>query len=181
MPLLNDTAEQTGFRLQAWQSQFLHDFRWQDGSVSCKPAKVANYNSFLLWFCIFGRSRDSGVSIATVRGLDDRGVGVRVPVGSRIFSSPRRPDRLWGPPNLLSNGCGGSFPGGEADHSPLLPMSRKCGSIHPLPHTPSCRSALLVKHRENFTLPIKQKTAQSTQNWKTRYFSLHSSHGLERT
>jgi hypothetical protein len=28
------------------------------------------------------------------------------------------------------------------------------GSIHPLPHTPSCRSALLVKHRDNFTLRL---------------------------
>jgi hypothetical protein len=37
------------------------------------------------------------VAIATGYGLD----GVRVPVGSRIFSSPQRPDRLWGPPNLL--------------------------------------------------------------------------------
>jgi hypothetical protein len=29
------------------------------------------------------------------------GAGVRVPVGSRIFTSPYRQDRLWGPPNLL--------------------------------------------------------------------------------
>jgi hypothetical protein len=36
-------------------------------------------------------------------GLHDLGIGVRVQVGSRIFSSPRRPDRLWGPPSLLSN------------------------------------------------------------------------------
>jgi hypothetical protein len=43
------------------------------------------------------------VGIATGYGLDDRGVGVRVQVGSRIFCSPRRTDRLWGPPNLLSN------------------------------------------------------------------------------
>jgi hypothetical protein len=36
-----------------------------------------------------GRSRDSVVGIATGYGLDDRGVGVRVPVGSRVFSSLR--------------------------------------------------------------------------------------------
>jgi hypothetical protein len=40
-------------------------------------------------------SRDSAVGIATGYGLDDRGVGVRVPLGSRIFSSPRRPDPLY--------------------------------------------------------------------------------------
>jgi hypothetical protein len=49
-------------------------------------------------------SRDSVVGIATGYGLDDRGVGVRVPVWSRIICSPRRPDRLWGSPSLLSNG-----------------------------------------------------------------------------
>jgi hypothetical protein len=51
-------------------------------------------------------NRDSVVGIATTYGLDDRGVEVRVPVGSRIFSSPLRPDRSWGPPSLLSNGYG---------------------------------------------------------------------------
>jgi hypothetical protein len=43
------------------------------------------------------------VGKATGYRLDDWGVGVRVPVGSRIFS-PHRPDQVWGPPNLLSNG-----------------------------------------------------------------------------
>jgi hypothetical protein len=56
------------------------------------------------------RSRDSVVGTTTGYGLDDREVGVRVPVGSRIFSSPRRPDRLWSPPNLLSNAYRGFFP-----------------------------------------------------------------------
>jgi hypothetical protein len=52
-------------------------------------------------YCVPMESRDSSVGIATGYGLDDRGGGVRVPVGSRIFTSPYRPDRLWGPPNLL--------------------------------------------------------------------------------
>jgi hypothetical protein len=55
-------------------------------------------------------SRDSAVGIATGYGLDDRGVGVEVPVRSRIFSSPRLPDRRWGAPNLLSSGYPEPFP-----------------------------------------------------------------------
>jgi hypothetical protein len=61
----------------------------------------------------------SAVGIATGYGLDERGVGVRVPVGSKIFSSPHRPERLWGPQNLLSSGFPGvKRSGREADHSP---------------------------------------------------------------
>jgi hypothetical protein len=59
-------------------------------------------------------SRDSAVGMATGYGLDYRGVGVRVPVGARIFSSPRRPDRLWGPPSLLSNRYWQLFPRGKS-------------------------------------------------------------------
>jgi hypothetical protein len=52
-------------------------------------------------FLSLSMRRDSVVSITTGYGLDDRGVGVGVPVGSRIFSSPRCPDRLWGSSELL--------------------------------------------------------------------------------
>jgi hypothetical protein len=58
------------------------------------------------------RSWDSIVGIVTSYGPDDRRVRVRVPVGSRIFSSPRRPDWLWGPSNLLFNGHRELFPWG---------------------------------------------------------------------
>jgi hypothetical protein len=83
---------------------------------------------------MFGKgSRDGVVSIATSYGLDDQGVGVRILVGSKVFSSPCRPDRLWCPPDLLSNGCPGALSlgvkqqGREADHSP--PASAKVKKI----------------------------------------------------
>jgi hypothetical protein len=69
-------------------------------------------------------------------------------VGSRIVSTPRRPDRLWVPPSLLSNEYRGLFLRKQScrgvrlvTHLQLLPRPRKHGSIHPLPHTPSWRSA----------------------------------------
>jgi hypothetical protein len=77
-------------------------------------------------------------------GLDDRGVGIRVPEGARIVCSPRLPDRFWGPPSLLSNGYRGvKRPGREADHSPPTSVEVKemCVSIHPLPHMSSWRNA----------------------------------------
>jgi hypothetical protein len=69
------------------------------------------------------RSRDSVVGIAIGYELDDRGVGVRVPVGSRMFSSPRRPDHFGStqPPIQWVPGAfspGVKRPGREADHSP---------------------------------------------------------------
>jgi hypothetical protein len=67
-------------------------------------------------------SRDSVVGIATSYGLDDRGVGVRAPAGSRIFSASSRP--VLGPTKLhiqcvpRAPSPGVKRPGREADESP---------------------------------------------------------------
>jgi hypothetical protein len=61
----------------------------------------------------FDKSRDNLVGM-TGYGLDDQGVGVRVPMGARIFTYPCLPDELWGHPVSYPVGIGGSFRGGKA-------------------------------------------------------------------
>jgi hypothetical protein len=68
-------------------------------------------------------NRDIAGVIATGYGLDGRGIGVQVPIGERLFSSPRRPHRLSDPHSFVSNEYRGIFtrakrPRREAHHSP---------------------------------------------------------------
>jgi hypothetical protein len=84
------------------------------------------------------RGRDSVVDIATSYGLDDRPVGVRVPVGSKLFSTlcrpalgPNQPPIQW-VAGTLSPGV--KRPGREADHSRTSAKFKKISkytSIHP--------------------------------------------------
>jgi hypothetical protein len=114
---------------------------WCLSTDATSPYVLASIYYFLCWPIFW--SRGSSVGIATGYGLDDGGVEVRVPVGSRIFSSPCRPDRLWGPPNLLSIGYWGvKRPGREADTSPPTSAEVKKVWIYTsTPHTPSWRCA----------------------------------------
>jgi hypothetical protein len=66
--------------------------------------KVQNLAINFMYELLFLGSLDSAVGIAAGYGLDDRGVGVSVLLGASIFCSSQRPDWLWGPPSLLSNG-----------------------------------------------------------------------------
>jgi hypothetical protein len=105
-----------------------------------------------------GGRRDNAVGIATSYGLVGRGVGVRVPVGARCVSFPRRPVRFWGPLGLVSSEYLGLFPRRQSGrglklttHLQLFPRSRVRGSIHPLHYTSLWRIAYLVKYRDNFS------------------------------
>jgi hypothetical protein len=76
--------------------------------------------------------------------MDDRGVGIRVPVESRIYSTsrpvlgPTQPPFQW-VPKALSPGV--KRPGCEADRSsPTSAEVKNGGAIHPLFHTSSWRA-----------------------------------------
>jgi hypothetical protein len=103
---------------------------FRDWCISMKKKGLLQIFRDILWgFCIIQRkmrSRASIVNIATGYGLDDRGIKVWVPVGSRNFSSPCCPHRLWGPPStqlpiqwvLGALSPGVKRPECEADNSP---------------------------------------------------------------
>jgi hypothetical protein len=89
--------------------------------------------------------RGLNFGIDTDYWLGDRGVGVRVPLGARIFTSPCRPHWLWSPLNfLLSPEV--KRPGLETDHSP--PTSADVKKTRVYSSTPPY--AFMVKHRDNF-------------------------------
>jgi hypothetical protein len=103
----------------------------------------------------FSTYHDSAVVIATGYKLDDQEVRVWVPV---ILTSPYRPNQLWSPPNLLSNGYWGGrgcFPrcqtaGHEADHSPPTSAEVKKTWIYASALSYVFMAWCLVKHRDCF-------------------------------
>jgi hypothetical protein len=91
-------------------------------------------------------SRNSSVGIATGYGLDDQGGGSSSPGRFKNFHfsiSSRPALRSTQPPIKWVPGVSGR--GVKlTSHLQLVPRSRKCGSIHPLPYTSSWRNAYLT-------------------------------------
>jgi hypothetical protein len=98
-------------------SNFLRNIGPTYQTAWCHTQGDRNFNVGYIYIELMGvgRGTDTAVSlgssvvIATAYVLDDRGAVVRVPVGSRIFTSLYRPDWLWAPPSLLENGYWGLF------------------------------------------------------------------------
>ena len=123
--------------------------------TSITTPSILIYLFLIIFNAYFIKHHGSGgsVGIATYYRLECPG---GIPVGTR-FSA--RPDRPWGPPNLLYNGYR-VFPGGKvrpgpaADHSPysspVVMEEKNYTSTHPLGHTgPVTRSFYLfycIKH-----------------------------------
>jgi hypothetical protein len=87
----------------------------------CDNTNRINSGNFCFHFVL---KFSSVAGIATGYGLDDRELGVRVPVESNIFTSSRHPDRLWGSTQPRIQLVQGALPpwikrpGREADRSP---------------------------------------------------------------
>jgi hypothetical protein len=103
-------------------------------------ASVAKFVLLLLTW-----SWDRAVSIVTGYKLDDRRVGVRVTVGSRIFSMSSR--LVLGPTQPPIQWVLAALPSGVKQlgrkpitHLHLVLRSRKRGSVHLLPHMSSWHS-----------------------------------------
>jgi hypothetical protein len=95
----------------------LRKARWCVSSILKNKICVERFLKLLKQFNFFkcnssNRSQDSIVCIVKGYRLDDWGVRVRVPVGASIFSSPYRPDRLWGPSSFLCKSYRELFPWG---------------------------------------------------------------------
>jgi hypothetical protein len=84
----------------------------------CEPDVLHNQRLFQIEFAYINvKSRGSTVDIVTDYGMDDREAGVRVPIGSRIFTSLYHADRLQHLP--IQGHRGVKMLGREDDHSPL--------------------------------------------------------------
>jgi hypothetical protein len=70
------------------------------------------------WSVYWRRIHGSSIGIESRLRIGRLGFSSRRAQGWKFFSSPLRPDRLWGPPTLLPNRYWVLTPGRKADNSP---------------------------------------------------------------
>jgi len=87
-------------------------------------------------------TQENRESVPWLRAGPARG---RIPAGARGFSSPDRPNRLWGPSNLLFMVYRSSF----LKVSDLAPRLRMSGAVPPCLHGVG-RSSLPLPQKHNF-------------------------------
>jgi hypothetical protein len=116
-------------------------------------------------YFIYGERDIPGRAVgkATGYGLHDRGVRARVPVRSRIFTSPYCPDRLWGSPSLQHNGCPG-----------FIPWAKAAGawSWNSLTSSAEVMSALIYTHTHTHIHTHARKVASSRPDEVNTFFSI---------
>jgi hypothetical protein len=89
-------------------------------------SSIQQLKSFLFYNFDVGQIQTTAsyIVVCLAYRLDDRGVGVRVLVVSRMSTTPYRPGRLKGPASLLPNGYKGAFTlGGKAAGSWSWPFT----------------------------------------------------------
>ena len=75
--------------------------------------------------------------IGVATRIKDGLYGVQISADVRVFSSPKRPDQVWGPSSLLLNGYrvslpGVKRPGRDGNHSPHLARRLRTSGALPL-------------------------------------------------
>lgn len=99
--------------------------------------------------------------------------GLRIPLRTRNFSFPKRPDRLWGPPTLLFNEYRYSFPRGKtAEVNHRYPSTAEVKNEWIYTSSPLIRlPGIDLEHfTYNFTRICCNRRHQNLQHWRSYGF-----------
>jgi hypothetical protein len=142
-------STQTYLRIELSTKAITNDLNSRNITFETWPSQLMFSAIFVVLLSVSSiqRNRDSAVGIVTGYRMDGRGVGVRIPVGSKFSLLYVVQTGSWVHPASYPTGMGALSPGvkrqgHEADHSQLVPRSRKRESKHPLP--PICLHGVVL-------------------------------------